>query len=181
MKKILCLALACVSVALAGLNSEAQIAQSYSVASGAVINAATTNVLIVAGVTNIVGLTNGIAPTFTGTNNSLILPVSEYDNVGFTFQATPSTANTNGIYGVLVYRSFDFGQIWDQTPFWSFTNVTTAANAGTLFQITTNLTAQGVQDLAFSFINTATGGYVTNVTLHVGLKHPKYGALPATH
>jgi hypothetical protein len=174
----------------AALPLRAQKAGVYHLLSGGttILPAQTTNTVISGVYSTNAGqsyVTNqyGAVAAITITPSNLTMTVSEFNDVGFTFLATPSLGNTNGQYGVRIYRSWNNAVTFEATPYVSFTNVTAGtASIGATYQAATNLpNLSGATHIGFSFENNgAAGGCLTNVGLDVYLKSVKYGAKQAT-
>jgi hypothetical protein len=118
-----------------------------------------------------------------GTITNLIQNVSQFDDLGFTWQHTCLPSATNNGVGVEVFASYDNGLIFSSTPCIVATNVVTAAQEAAaggayVYTFTTNNFAPGATTLAIETFNLTTnwgttGGWnVTNVSCEIGLKAP---------
>jgi hypothetical protein len=137
--------------------------------SGFTLWTGTTNQLSSTTATNNIGSTTSVGIT----SSNLVRDVHNYDNVGLTYSDTAgASAQTNGLHGLMVFRSFDAGATFDQTPFWTFQS--TNAASGAAFLVQTNLDCRGVTTLGFTLFDAVTNGYQTNVLLELNLKRPAF-------
>jgi hypothetical protein len=136
-----------------------------------VLPSATTNTAYIYQLTN--GVQNGVISTNVwgapGTSTNLVLNVSEYDYVGFTWSLTGTATSTNDI---LIYKSFDNGGFWEATPTFSYTQVPGAAAGGT----NVSLDVHGVTSLAFVSRSRGTTSASNNV-VELNLKSPRLGTV----
>ncbi len=134
------------------------------------LNPATTNIYVVNNVTNNIGTP--------GTSSNLVLSVSEYDNVGLTFQYVGVAQTTNGSCGLSCWQSHDNGTTYESAA--SYTFLATPTGAATL-TVATNLVVKGATHLAFTIQNASTNAaaFMTNVLLKVNLKSFRVQSQPA--
>ncbi|MGO9586302.1 MAG: hypothetical protein ACLP2Y_08910 [Limisphaerales bacterium] len=113
-----------------------------------------------------------------GVVTNLLMNVSEFDEAALTLSETATAGATNAPAGLRVYRSYDFGNVYETNPGFTF-STTPAAPGGNTFYTNAPLDLHGITTLEFVPFN-ATGGAFTNVLLEINLKSPKFGAVPAT-
>ena len=124
---------------------------------------------LVSGATNFSGNTAGIAIT----SSNIIVDVHNYDNIGWTYSDTPGGgAMSNAYRGFQVFRSYDKGATFEAVAFGTYTNTNSAA--GLPWVTNGNWNIPGCSALGFSFYDTVTNGFQSNVIFELYLKRPKY-------
>jgi hypothetical protein len=132
----------------------------------ATLSAATTNQVVLAGVTNQFGSPTSATAI---TSSNIVLYCYDFNTAGFTFKSVGVAGSTNGTFGVQIFGSSSRGAVWDSSARWNFTT-TNAAPGSQTYTVVTNLDLTGLDRIAFVFLNGSANGYQTNVVAGVRLK-----------
>lgn len=133
--------------------------------------------------TNTAPLTNAINSASTnyfnqGSSNTMIWPVGEFDNVGFSLTYAGTAASTATGKAIFV-RSFDNAAHFETVPIPA--NTIPMLLAGTAAQnVCSNLDLRGATHVELLNIENSAAVGITNITIAPNLKSPKYGARQAT-